>query len=265
MSEELNQEGTQPEQLEQNDTQEVKQPTEIEQRALSMGWRPREEFNGSDDDFIDAKEFVRRKPLFDKIEHSSKEIKELRKAFTALTDHYTKVKESEYNRAMAALKSARSEAISTGDGARFDVLDEEIKRVEQEAAAVKNVAELPATPEVHPTFVAWQNRNPWYNTERHMRVFADDYGRNLAAQGMQPDDVLKAVEKAVRQEYPNKFRNPNKDAAPDLDTGRQSGTKKETFKLTDQERRVMETLVRSDPKKFSREKYIEEVKKLRGN
>ena len=237
---------------------------EIEKRALEMGWRPREEFNGSDDDFIDAKEFVRRKPLFDKIEHSSKEIKELRKAFTALTEHYTKVKENEYNRALQSLKAARKEALSNGDGDRFDVIDEEIKRVEQEAADVKQVQEVPKEPELHPTFVSWQNRNPWYNTERHMRVFADDYGRNLAAQGMAPEQVLAAVETAVKKEFPTKFRNANKDSAPDVDTGSPSGTRKETFQLTDQERRVMETLVRSDPKNFSREKYIAEIKKLRG-
>ena len=100
------------------------QVSEIEQRALDMGWRPREEFQGSDDDFIDAKEFVRRKPLFDKIEHSSKEIKELRKAFNALTEHYTKVKETEYNRALSSLKAARREAMTNGDGERFDVLDD---------------------------------------------------------------------------------------------------------------------------------------------
>ena len=48
----------------------------IEQKALEMGWRPKEEFEGEEADFIDATEFVRRKPLFEKIDTVGKELRE---------------------------------------------------------------------------------------------------------------------------------------------------------------------------------------------
>jgi cytochrome c556 len=63
------------------------QRSDIETRALEMGWRPKEEFEGSEDDFIDAKEFVRRKPLFEKIEHQSKELKQIKQALEACKGH----------------------------------------------------------------------------------------------------------------------------------------------------------------------------------
>ena len=132
------------------DTPEQKEPTEIEKRAIEMGWRPKEEFNGDEADFIDAGEFVRRKPLFDKIEDSSRQIKQLHKALEAFKQHYSSVKEAEYNRALTALKQHRKEALTAGDGDRFEAIDEEIKRVETEASKIQEVQQVEDTPTVHP-------------------------------------------------------------------------------------------------------------------
>mgnify|MGYP000971805459 FL=1 len=38
------------------------QYTDLEVKAMNMGWRPMEEFDGPEEEFIDAKEFVRRAP-----------------------------------------------------------------------------------------------------------------------------------------------------------------------------------------------------------
>lgn len=64
-----------------DNTPEEKAPeyTKIELEAMDMGWRPKSEFNGDEDDFIDAKEFVRRKPLFDKIDSTTRELSNLRR------------------------------------------------------------------------------------------------------------------------------------------------------------------------------------------
>ena len=76
----------------ENQTQDQpKQHTEVELRAMEMGWRPRDEFSGEDDDFIDAKEFVARKPLYDKIAQQSKQLKNVTQAVEALKEHYGKV------------------------------------------------------------------------------------------------------------------------------------------------------------------------------
>lgn len=241
--------------------QEQQGPSEIELKAMEMGWRPREEFNGTDDDFIDAKEFVRRKPLFDKIEHSSREVKELRKALDALKTHYTTVKESEYNRALATLKAARKDALTNGDGDQFEAIDQEIKRVEQEAVSVKQIDEIQPEPVQHPEFVGWLNRNPWYNSTPYMRQFADQVGLRLKGQ-MPPAEVLKEVEKAVKQEFPTKFKNPNKESAPDVDSSDGKTSRSGGFELTEQERKIMNTFVRSGV--MTKEKYIADLKAAKG-
>jgi hypothetical protein len=247
-----------------NDRPADRQPDAIEQRALEMGWRPKEEFDGDEADFIDAKEFVRRKPLFDKIEHQSKEIKNVRKALEAMSQHYTKVQEAEYKRALAQLEAKRAEAVSDADGDAFKQIDTEIKRVEKEAASIK-VAQVEEVPEVPQEFQNWTSRNKWYEDVSYMRAFADDLGVKLHKQGLSPKEVLVKVEQAVKAEFPNKFKNPNKENAPDVSNGDARGTSRSRsndVEMTDMERRIMNTLVGSG--QITKDKYIADLKLVKG-
>ena len=151
MTEEVKQE-TIPEQTEQAPAQEVKADP-YEAKALEMGWRPKEEWDGDEADFIDAKEFVRRQPLFEKIEHQSKAIKQLTQAFEALKTHHTKVKESEYERALKSLKEARKDALREGETERALAYEEKIEEVEQQKADFDQEAQkvnVPQEPQSHP-------------------------------------------------------------------------------------------------------------------
>lgn len=259
MSEELNQE-----QLEQ--PPEPKH-SEVELRAMEMGWRPKEEYNGDEENFIDAKEFVRRKPLFDKIEHQGKQIKAVTKALEALKTHYTRVEEAAVQKAISQMKAQRKEALANGDGDSFELIDDEIKKAESSLAQIEKAREIPLVEEevVNPEWNAWQSRNSWYNTTPHMKVFADQVGATLAQRGMAPAEVLKEVEKAVRKEFPQKFTNPNKASAPDVDSG---GGKPKTVNKADdgfmneQEKKVMNDLVRTGV--LTKEKYISDLKAIKG-
>lgn len=255
-------------QVENIENTEVKQYSDIEQRALEMGWKPREDYNGAEEDFIDAKEFVNRKPLFDKIESQSKQIKAVSKALEALKQHYTKVQETEFNRALTQLKAARKNALNEGDGDRFEEADNAIKHVEAQVQALQETAQTPAvqTEEIHPEFQAWTSKNPWYNNTRYMREFADDVGMQFARQGLTPSEVLVKVEQAVRKEFPHKFTNPNKGNAPEVGSSRrESGNniiRSEEIELSDQERRIMNTLVSQGV--LTKEKYMADLKAVKG-
>lgn len=236
----------------------------IEQRAVEMGWRPKENFEGDEDDFIDAKEFVRRKPLFDRIEHQSKEVKNLHKALTAFKEHYTKVEEAAYNKAVKDLQVRQKDALKEGDVDSYYSIQEEIDAAKEQVSTAKQaIPDIPQPAEVNPVFLEWKTRNSWYDSASYMRTFADEYGTKLANQGMQPNEVLREVEKAVRKEFPNKFSNPNRDR-PGLESGNTGGRapKGDTMVLSDQERRIMNTLVTQGV--ITKEKYIADLKKAKG-
>lgn len=242
--------------------QEAPQLTDIEQRAMEMGWKPKDSFSGNEDDFIDAKEFVRRKPLFDKIESQSRQVKLLNRAINELKEHYTKVNAATYDRALADLKAQRKEAIVNGDGEAFGNIDDKIKEAEAQRAELEQLNQ-PVQEQVEaPEFATWKTRNTWYNNVKYMRSFADELGLDLHSRGMSPEQVLTEVEKAVRAEFPEKFRNPNKASAIPVENGRPNGKGKDTFELSDFERKVMNDFVRSGT--MTKDEYIAGLKLTRG-
>lgn len=235
----------------------------IELRARELGWRPKEDFGGDEDNFVDAKEFVQRQPLFEKIEHQSRELKNVKKTLDALKGHYTKVQEVEYHRALATLQASKAEAISEADGQRTVQIENQIRKAEREFQQIQQDAKDPV--ENNPSeFVSWKAQNAWYEKDESMRIFADAVGSKLSREGMTPPEVLVAVSKKVKAEFPHKFVNPNKANAPDVGVstgGRSVSTEK--YELTELERSVMNTLVRSGT--MTKEQYIADLKKLRKN
>lgn len=246
-------------------TSEVPQYTDIEQKALDMGWRPKDEFSGSEEEFIDAKEFVRRKPLFDRIEQQSKDLKAIKRAMEAFKEHNARVEEVAVQKAIQQLKAGRKEALSSGDGDQFDLYDEEIKAAEAQLTSIKKLKETPIVEntELPPEFQQWVDKNSWYNSTKYMREFADEVGQRLAATGLTPAEVLKKVEESVRKEFPQKFSNPNKQQAPSVTTGsKPSGLKAsaDEAKLNDFQKKVMGDLVRQGV--LTKEKYIAQLKEI---
>ncbi len=237
----------------------------FESKALEMGWRPKEEWDGDEADFIDAKEFVRRKPLFEKIEHQSKAIKQLTEAFDALKTHHTKVKESEYQRALKTLKEARREALREGETERALAYEDKIEEVEQQKAEFDSDAakvNVPVEQEAHPEFVAWKQRNGWYNKDTELRQFADTYGMSLAKQGKTPQEVLDLVAQRVRKAFPEKFTNPNRDKPGAVEAPSRKGASSDGFQMTDEERTIMKKILRVGG--LTEAEYIKQLKQVKG-
>lgn len=245
------------------------EPSAVEKRALEMGWRPKEEFDGEEEDFIDATEFVRRKPLFEKIDSVGKELRETRKALKALQEHHAKVKEAEFKHALEQLRNEKKQALEEGDADKLIDIDERIadakvRQVQEERQQVQ-AAQAP-----HPNFVQWVQKNTWYKEDAELRAISDQIGAAYAVANpdVEPDQVLKYVEGRVKKLYPDKFRNPNKDR-PSAVEGRTTSTASKSkgdsisdYPLTDEERKVMMSFVRQGV--MTKEEYITDLKRVKG-
>jgi exonuclease VII large subunit len=243
------------------------QVNEAEQRARDMGWVPKDEYTGDPVKWKSAEVFVALDEPIKRIESQSQELKQVKRALDALREHHTKVAENEYQRAIRDLKVQRKQALVEGDIDSFDRLEDEIEKAKDQFIEIKQqtVQEAQAPTEViHPEFKTWLNRNAWYESYGYMRQFADDLGVKLHQKGLERAEVLKQVEQAVRKEFPNRFNNPNKANAPGVEEGgtKSGGKRGESFELNDQERNIMNTLVRSGT--LTKEQYIAELKKTKG-
>lgn len=243
---------------------EPKQLTEVEQRAVSQGWVPQDEWSGDPDQWRPAKEFLDRGELFKKIDEQNRTIKEFKRTLDDLAKHHSKVQKVEYERAYNDLKAAKKEALNEGNADAVIDIDEKMAMVREAQRDVPQVMVPEPSPDLNPVFVNWVSRNGWYETNKAMRAYADRIGGEYGAQGMSPVDILSAVEKEVKREFAEKFQNPNRNKPGAVETSTNKGGKaKDTFELSDDERRVMQRFVKTIPG-YTEEKYIAELKKVKG-
>jgi len=256
----MSEENLNPTEPVENVEQEAPQRTETEIEAMESGWVPKEEYKGVEHKWVDAGEFLRRGELFKKIEDQSKQLKDVKSALNEMKKLHSQVREVEYKRALEALREQKRVALQEGDADavlaaedRIDLVKEQVNQLKAEPVQVQEVEE-------HPEFTQWTSRNNWYKTSAPMKAFADALGQSLARAGNSPSEVLKKVEAEVRKEFPNRFKNPNQDKPGSVESGQARGTSKETFVLTDQQRKIMNNLVRQ--KVMTEKQYIEDLKSV---
>jgi hypothetical protein len=246
----------------------VPEPSPTELSAREAGWVPKEEFDGDEHKWVDAGEFLRRGELFQKIERQNKELKDVKKTLQLLAQHNQRVKDAAYKEAIETLKAQKKEALLEGDADAVIEIDEKIidTKEQQKQAAIAAQQEIQQeAAQIHPEFEAWTNRNKWYSTDSPMKAFADALGNELARKNRDwaPSDVLKEVEKRVKEEFPNRFRNPNKDKPGAVEgASPKGGATKGGYQPTAFERQVAERFVRQGVFKNVSEYYkqLEESK-----
>lgn len=243
--------------------------TEIETKAMAMGWRPKDQWTGPEEEFTDAGEFVRRQPLFDKIEYQNKKIKNVELALNQLTEHHSKVRQIEYDRAINELKSIRKDAIREGHGEEALEAEERIDALKEEFAKLPPITKATSN-EPTPEFQTWVKDNNWYLQDKEMMDFADSLAnsyikRNQATGNIISErDIFSYVTGKVKTAYPDKFGNPNRERPSAVGVGDQNGKtpRKSSFQLSPEQEDVARSFERNGI--MTREKYIAEVKKLEG-
>lgn len=235
------------------------------QQALEQGWKPKEEYQGDPGKWKEAKEFVERGELFKKIDTMGKELKETRRALQMLKEHHNKVKEVEYSKAVNELKQLQKKHLEEGNSDGYLETTELLTDLKAEQKAREVVQEVtPAQPD--PRFISWVNDNKWYNSDPEMRQFADAVGMGYAQtnRNLSPEEVLAYVTKEVKERFKDKFVNPNRAKSTLVGSSNTSaGTStKNDIELTDDERRVMNTFIRTGV--LTKEEYISEIKRMRG-
>lgn len=262
---------------EENKKEEVKEivkedkhePSEVETKALAMGWKSEDQLP-SGVEFIPADEFVRRKPLFDKIESQKRfydeKIRGVEQTLNQLTQHHAKVKETEYQRALKELRFQKRTAMKEGDTVvALELEDKMDELTETHQESVKEaVQEIKQSTSPTPEFLFWVKSNDWYMKDSDMHDFADGVAASfvqrsrLSGQSIDEQEVFSHVLDKVRRAYPEKFENPNRNLPGKVNSGNVSGkTKKSDFKLTDEQEEVARNFAKNGV--MTKEQYVKEL------
>jgi hypothetical protein len=224
--------------------------------AREKGWKPKEEYEGDLSNWVDADEFVKRQPLFDKIRNQSKKLKELEKTIEAISQHYNENIKQAKERAIAELKAERKEAIELGEAARVDAIDQ---RIEQ----VKKVEEPPkhqALPQEIESFI--EANKDWWEKDEDMTFFAMAHNEKyLRKYPGKLEESLKATMEAVKNAYPEKFANQKRNAPPSVEGSTpptSGGGKYSTARLNHEQKLVYEQLVKRS-KVLTHDQYFKDL------
>jgi len=225
------------------------EPTEKEQEAMDLGWRP----DGKDRDgnTLSADEYLARKPLFNKIHNLNEKLDDqsrtqdrLQKQIETLSEHNKKIAEAKIKEREAfldQLKDAKEQALTDLNVAQVREIDTQIDQVREEISTQPVFEGNEATPEVSPAAKKFVEENDWYEKDLGLATVADDIGKRLVQEkikeGIKPEDIIqyeteiltKAADE-VKALYPHKFEKKPRQTKVGSNRNRQPITPTETKK-----------------------------------
>jgi len=228
-------------QVEQQEVEQSDQDIQTQKEARIFGWVPKEEFRGSEDDWVDAEVFVKRgkeinpilrknnELLMKKLDEKAKEIDSIKASveeFKKFQKESFERKTAEYEISIAELKSKKREAIAEGNGDAVVDIDDQIdslKEAQREAKAeAKAKAEVPPTAQASipddPELQSWLGRNQWFGPDTEMTDVANGLGASVRRQfpHLTGRDFLDKLDDKVKEYFPHKFTgNKSKGSAVD--------------------------------------------------
>lgn len=235
-------------------------------KALEQGWRPEDEWDGDPADWVDAKEFVFRGQLMERISQENKtnkklqsELEGVKKALKELGEHNKKLAKIEYDRALKKLKQEKLNALEEGDHSTVLEIDEQIDSLKETQDDYDYGVDDQEEEDTRPQYTdedvkllqTWVSRNPWFNTDVAMNGAVDALANRYLAK--HPEDVegmLKYVDVEIRKEFPHKFKKRATGQSVTEVNGRGQSKKKTVTKkfsekdLNDEQRTVAKTFVK---------------------
>lgn len=203
---------------------EVSQPSEAEVKARRLGWVPKEEFKGNEDQWRDADTFLQRgeeihgylKADLDRLHQTlsqrDKEIAEIRQTMDDFRKFHNETEARAYRRAIEELKQLKVNAIEEGNGAKVVEIDEQLSMLKEAQQKPAPNKQPQSNEQVNREYMEWVAANRWYAEDRELQELADDFGDivkknnpNLVGRAF-----LEEVTKKVRKAAPEKFENPSR-------------------------------------------------------
>lgn len=210
-------------------------PTEVEQRARRMGWRPQEEFTGDEGQFVDAATFIKRgeevlpivnatnKRLRERVDTQEARLLELERTnranAAALEAIQTTNQEHVVERAEQTIDQIEAGIITAREN---NDMQAELTLLRQHAEAVTKLGkakEKPTTIATHtaagnggadpaqtPEFRQFLSDNPWWSSDSVMRAASIEIQNQLVREGKIPSgmsqaDRLELVGEATRAKF----------------------------------------------------------------
>ena len=184
------------------------QLTATEQEAFDQGWRPQEEFEGPEDNWKTAKEYVRDGKFLATIKELSHKVDAQKQDFDSRLENTNKLHEARRKQEIADLKKDQRDAVLSSDTEGYDEAQQKIEQLEKEEVKAAPVVEAKDA-----VIDAWETKNAWIHDASDERTpdaqaFWNSYlGKNPNASNT---EILSYVDKRIAKLYPANKENPRR-------------------------------------------------------
>jgi hypothetical protein len=253
------------------ESNESKDSLNYEEKALKLGWAPKDKFKGNPAEWRDAKDFYEKGelvlPLVKKQRDEARA--EAAKASKRIADlesgmaSFQKLVEEEGSRKVkeqiAALKDVRAAAVASGDDKAFRAADDAIDELKESQVKAKVEEKPVAKVESDPEFDKWKAENPWYDKDQAKKEYADQLGVYL-------HNVKKMSRAEVLEAVANKIAEMEQETSGTARAGPQRGgqasganTKTQTFdNMVPEAKKAYDSFIRQGIK-MTKEQYVSKV------
>lgn len=253
-------------------TEEVAQQAEApklsakEVEAQEIGWRPKDQWNGDPEDWVDARTFLRNGEFMGKIHNLNRQNKDLHTAVHDMKNMLSSAEKKGREAAIAELKTSKVEALRHGDYEKVADIDERIAEAKADAVTAKT--EVPNDPYVTYAQEVWFEGNKWFAEDAELReefetVIRGKIGADVAkGKATDPEEAFKYATSRIKKMYPEKFQKPKEaqqSVASASGTTRPSGKKGPSWgDLNEEQAKIGNNFVRQGV--FSKAEYLEQLR-----
>jgi hypothetical protein len=170
---------------------------ELREEASKMGWVDLDQYKGDKKRWVDAKEFIGRKDLYDKIHAQGKANEFLKQKLDAITKYVKQLTESDYRNKLAEARAKRDLAMDNDDREAADAANEEIAQLQvaREDEVLEDEEEEETSQEelVQQNAQAageWISQNPWFEEDADLKELADDYAEAFSVNPANKDATV---------------------------------------------------------------------------
>jgi hypothetical protein len=226
----------------------------VEKEARLFGWVPKEEFRGSENDWVDADTFVKRgkeinpilrknnELLMKKFEEKAAEVDKIKadvEEFKKFQKEAFEKKKAQYEVEIADLKAQKKEAIKVGDGDlavelddRIDELKEAQREAKEESKTTPPQSNSTTVPN-DPDLASWLDRNEWFGNDIEKTDVSNALGASVRKQfpHLSGRAFLDKLDEKIAQYYPDTSGVKKVKGSPVDSTGnvRAGGSSKKTY------------------------------------
>lgn len=214
------------------------QLSEAEEKAIRLGWVPKDQFKGDPDKWRPAEDFLERGvnmlPLLQRdneklhrgMSRLEKRLEEQNRTFEEFQKFTENAEKRAYERARSELESRLDGAIQTADVVAAQQARKELAALENERPKPVEKPREDDKPKVDPVFKDWMDENPWFNSDPALAGYATKvFGQLERTQaGKSHAELLAETKKKVQEKFPEEFGiNPKREAAASVASPNEGG------------------------------------------